>query len=108
MENMAAGTKDLRDILNGKLKIVQIPKQPESDTEDDDDDDQEMPQETETPTKVYDTSEHDGNSVPIRTSPEDDALQIYTDGEMTGENLEKQKRRSTRNSKKSNTANNTK
>ena len=30
----------LRDILNGKLKIVQNPKQPESETEDEDDDDE--------------------------------------------------------------------
>ena len=63
----------LRDILNGKLKIVQNPKQPESDTEDDDDDDEEMPEETGTPTKVYDTSERDRNYVPIRTTSEEDA-----------------------------------
>ena len=59
-----------------------------------------MPEETGTPTKVYDTSERDGDYIPIRTSPEEDALQIYTDGEMAGENLEKQIRRSNRNSKK--------
>ena len=93
----------LRDILNGKLKIVQNPKQPESETDDeDDDDDEEMPEETGTPTKVYDTSERNGSFVPIRTSPEEDALQIYFDGEMTGENLENQRRRSNRNSKKPN------
>ena len=91
----------LRDILNGKLKIVQNPKQPESETDDeDDDDDEEMPEETGTPTKVYDTSERNGSYVPIRTSSEEDALQIYTDGEMTGENLENQIRRSNRNSNK--------
>ena len=63
-----------------------------------------MPEETGTPTKVYDTSERKGNYVPIRTSPEEDALQIYTDGETTGENLENQNqtRRSNRNSKKPN------
>ena len=85
--------------MNGKLKIVQNPKQPYSDTEDD----EEMPEETGTPTKVYDTSERDKNYIPIRTSPEEDALQIYTDGELTGENLEKQIRRSNRNSKKPDT-----
>ena len=94
----------LQDILNGKLKIVQNPKQPESETEDEDDDDEEMPEETGTPIKVYDTSERNGSYVPIRTSPEEDALQIYTDGETTGEILENQNqiRRSNRNSKKPN------
>ena len=48
----------LRDILNGKLKIVQ---NPESETEDEDDDDEEMPEETGTPIKVYDTSERNGS-----------------------------------------------
>ena len=63
-----------------------------------------MPEETGTPTKVYDTSKRKGNYVPIRTSPEEDALQIYTDGETTGENLENQNQtsRSNRNSKKPN------
>ena len=42
----------LRDILNGKLKIVQNPKQPKSDIEEDEDDDEETPEETGTPTKV--------------------------------------------------------
>ena len=94
----------LRDILNGKIKIVQNPKQPDGETEDEDDDDEEMPEETGTPIKVYDTSERNGSYVLIRTSPEEDALQIYTDGELTGENLENQKqiRRSNRNSKKPN------
>ena len=63
----------LRNILNGKLNIVQDPKQPETETEDEDDDDEEMPEETGTPTKVYDTSERNGSYVPIRTSPEEDA-----------------------------------
>ena len=85
-----------------KLKIVRNPKQPESDTEGDDDDDKEMPEETGTPTKVYDTSESNRNYIPILTSPAKDALQIYTDGEMTGENLEKQIRRSNRKSQKPN------
>ena len=94
----------LRDILNGKIKIVQNPKQPDGETEDEDDDDEEMPEETGTPIKVYETSERNGSYVPIRTSPEEDALQIYTDGELTGENLENQKQigRSNRNSKKPN------
>ena len=94
----------LRDIQNGKLKIVQNPKQPESETEVEDDDDEEMPEEIGTPIKVYDTSERNGSYEPIRTNPEEDALQIYTDGETTGENLENQNqiRRSNRNSKKPN------
>ena len=50
-----------------------------------------MLEETGTPTKVYGTFERDGNYIPIRTTPEEDALQIYTDGEITGENLEKNK-----------------
>ena len=83
-----------------EIKNRSQPKKTESDSEDDDDDDEEMPEETGTPTEVYDTSERDGNYVPIRTSPEEDALQIYTDGEITGENLEKQIRRSKRNGKK--------
>ena len=65
--------------MNGKLRIVQNPKQPESDTDDDNDDNEEMPEETGTPAKVYDT-----------------------DGELTSENLEKQIRPSNRNSKKPN------
>ena len=93
----------LLDILNGKLKIVQNPKQPEYETEDeDDDDDEEMPEETGTPTKVYDTSERNGSYVAIRNMPEENALQIYTDGEKTGGNLENQIKRSNRNSKKPN------
>ena len=75
----------LRDILNGKLKIVQNKKRAESDTDDDDDDedDEEMPEETGTPI-IYDTSEKDGRFVPIRTNPEEDALQLHTDSEITG------------------------
>ena len=88
--------------MNGKLNLVQNPKQAKSETEDDDDDDVEMQEETGTPTKVYDTSERDGSYVPIRISPKDDALQIYNDGEMTSENLDKQIWRSTRSSKKPN------
>ena len=63
-----------------------------------------MPEETGTPIKVYDTSERNGSYVPIRTCPEEEALQIYTDGETTGEILENQNqiRRSNRNSKKPN------
>ena len=92
----------LRDISNRKLMIVQNQKQPENDTEGNSDDDEEMPKETGTPTKVYHTSERDRNYIPIRTSPEEDAIQIYTDGAMTGENLEKQINRSNRYSEKPN------
>ena len=47
-----------------------------------------MPEEVGTPTpKTYDTSERDGRYAPIRTNPEEDALQLDTDGEILGENL---------------------
>ena len=53
----------LRDILNGKLKIVQNRKTSMSETEDeDDDDDEEMPDET--GNRSYDTSERDGRYEP--------------------------------------------
>ena len=93
----------LRDILNGKLKIVQNKKRVESETDDDDEDedDEETPEETGTPI-VYDTSERDGRYVPIRTNPEEDTLQLHTDSEMPGENLESQIRRFNRNSKQPN------
>ena len=93
----------LRDILNGKLKIVQNKKRAESETDDDDEDedDEEMQEETGTPI-VYDTSERDGRYAPIRTNPEEDTLQLNTDSKMPGENLETQLRRSNRDSKKPN------
>ena len=73
----------LRDILNGKLKIVQNRKKTETDKEEEDDeDDEEMPETTERET--YDTSERNGSYVPIRTNPEDNALQLHTDGEIPG------------------------
>ena len=84
----------LRDMLNGKLKIVQNRKT-DSETEDDDDDeDEEMPEETGNIT--YDTSERNGKYVPIQTNPEDDAIQIHTEDEISGENLEHNIRRSNR------------
>ena len=72
-----------------------------NDTEEDDyDEDEEMPEEIGTPTpKVYDTSERDGRYIPIRTNPEEDALQLHTDGEISGEKIETNIRRSTRDSK---------
>ena len=75
----------LRDILNGKLKIVQNKKRAESETDDDDEDedDEETPEEIGTPI-AYDTSEKDGRYVPIRTNPEEDTLQLHTDSEMPG------------------------
>ena len=75
----------VRDILNGKLKIVRNRRKTETDTEEEDDeDDEEMPETTERET--YDTSKRNGSYVPIRTNPEDDALQLHTDGEIPGEN----------------------
>ena len=90
-----------RDILNGKLKIVQNKKRAESDTDDDDDDedDEEMPEETGTPI-VYDTFEKDGRYVPIWTKAEEDALQLHTDSKITVEKLETQMRRTNRECKK--------
>ena len=92
----------LRDILNGKPKIVQNRKKTETDTEEEDDeDDQEMPETTERET--YDTSEQNGSYVPIQTNPEDDALQLHTDGEIPGEKKRNNIiRRSNRNIVKSN------
>ena len=56
----------LRDILNGKLKIVQNRKTTDTETEDDDDDDDdEAPEEIGTP-KTYDTFERGGKYIPIR------------------------------------------
>ena len=72
----------LRDILNGKLRIVQNEKHTETvseDEDDDDDDEEEMPEEA---GKTYDTSERGGRYAPIQTDPENDAIQIHTDGEM--------------------------
>ena len=90
--------------MTGKLKLVKARKPATSDTEEDDDDeDEEMPEEIGTPTpKVYDTSERDGRYIPIRTNPEEDALQLHTDGEISGENIETNIRRSTRDCKKPN------
>ena len=93
----------LRDILNGKLKIVQNRKMSMSVTEDedDDDDDEEMPEET--GNRSYDTTERDGRNEPIRTNPEEDVIQIHTDGEIShGENTENKTRRSNRNTTKPN------
>ena len=86
--------------MNGKLKNR---KATDTDTEEDDDDedDEEVPEEIGTP-KTYDTSERDGRYAPILTNPEEDARQIHTDGEIPGENLESNIRRSNRNSKKPN------
>ena len=74
-----------------------------SDTEEDDDydEDEEMPEEIGTPTpKVYETSKRDGRYIPIRTNPAEDALQLHTDGEISGEKIETNIRRSTRDIKK--------
>ena len=54
----------LRDILNGKLKIVQNRKTDSKTEDDDDDEDEEMPEETGNIT--YDTSKRNGRYVPIK------------------------------------------
>ena len=92
----------LRDILNGKLKIVQNRKTSISESEDDDDDDDEEMLE-ETGNRSYDTSEREGRYEPIRTNPEEDVIQIHTDGELPqGENNENKTLRSNRNTNKPN------
>ena len=93
----------LRDILNGKLKIVRNRKVSVSETEDeDDDDDEEMPEET--GSRTYDTSERNGRNQPIRTNPEEDVIQIHTDGDEIpqGENTDNKIRRSSQNINKPN------
>ena len=84
----------LRDILNGKLRIVKNRKTSISESEDeDDDDDEEMPEET--GNRSYDTSERGGRYEPIQTNPEEHKIQIRTDGEIShGENIENKIRRS--------------
>ena len=67
----------------------------------DDDDDEEMPEKI--GNRSYDTSEREGRYEPIRTKPEEDVIQIYTDGELPqGENNENKIRRSNRNTNKPN------
>ena len=90
----------LRDILHRNLKIIYNGKATDSDTEEDDDDedDEEMPDKIGTP-KVYDSSERGGRYAVVRTNPEEGALQIHTDGEISGEYLKTNIRRSNRNSK---------
>ena len=45
---------------------------------------------------TYDTSERNGSYAPIQTNPDEDAVQIHTDGEISGENLDHKTRRSNR------------
>ena len=92
----------LRDILNGELRILKNRKTSISESEDeDDDDDEEMPEET--GNRSYDTSERGGRYEPIQTNPEEDVIQIHTDGEIShGENIENKIRRSSRNLNKPN------
>ena len=92
----------LRDIRNGKLRIVKNRKTSMSESEDEDDDnDEEMPEET--GNRSYDTSERGGRHKPIQTNPEEGVIQIHTDGEIShGENIENKIRRSNRNINKPN------
>ena len=81
----------LKNILNGNLRIVQNKKQTETETDDEDDDDDEE----EEIGKTCDRSERDGRYVSIRSNPENDVIQIHTDGEMPqDENSENKTRRS--------------
>ena len=92
----------LCDILNGNLKIVKNRKTSMWESEDeDDDDDEEMPEET--GNRSYDTLERGGRYEPIQTNPEEDVIQIHSDGEIShGENIEKKIRRCNRNINKPN------
>ena len=85
----------LRDVLNGKLKIVQN-KRTESDSESEEGD----IEDEESDFENHDTSERDGCYRPITTSPEDE-LSLHTDGDLnTGEITTKNiVRRSNRESK---------
>ena len=85
-----------RDILNGKLKIVQNWKRSDSEMEDEEDvdEEEEMPEMTRNAT--YDTSERNGKYVLIQTNPEEDVIQIHTDCGIPGENFEHNIRRSNR------------
>ena len=51
---------------------------------------------------TYDTSEQNGTYAPIQTNPEEDAIQIHTDDEIPGENLEHDIQRSNRKTNKLN------
>ena len=46
--------------------------------------------------QTYNTSEPNGKYFPIQTNPEDDAIKIHTDGELSGNNTETIIRRSNR------------
>ena len=71
----------LRDVLNGKLKIVQN-QQAESDSESEEGE----IEEEESDFENHDTSERNGKYKPVTTSPEDE-LNLHTDGEINpGEN----------------------
>ena len=93
----------LRDILNGKPKIVQNRTKSECDTEDEDDDyEEDMPEET--PNRTYDTSKWMAitNRHGQLTSPEE-VIQIGTDGEIPQvENIENEIRRLSRNTNRPN------
>ena len=71
----------LRDVLNGKLKMVQNQRnESESESEEGEIEDEESDFEN------HDTSEKDGRYKPVTTSPEDE-LNLHTDGEIhLGEN----------------------
>ena len=71
----------LRDVLNGKLKIVQKQR-----TESDSESEEGEIEDEESDFENHDTSEKDGKYKPVTTSPEDE-LNLHTDGEINpGEN----------------------
>ena len=71
----------LRDVLNGKLKIVQNQR-----TESDSESEEGEIEEEESDFENHDTSERNGKYKPVTTTPEDE-LNLHTDGEINpGEN----------------------
>ena len=70
------------------MKIVPTDDSDNTDENDDYEDEEEMPEETGTP-KIYDTCKRDGRSAPIRTTAEENAMQIHIGGEISVENLER-------------------
>ena len=75
------GNEILRDVLNGKQKIVQNQR-----TESDSENEEGQIEDEESDFENHDTSKKDGKYKPVTTSPEDE-LNLHTDGEINpGEN----------------------
>ena len=75
---------------------MQNRRRSDSDTEDEEDDDEHEEKPEAIGNITYDTSERNGRYAPIQTNPEQDVIQIHTDGELSGENFERNIPRSNR------------